>query len=413
VPGINYNMGRGCYDTRHDSCVRGAGEGTRVDRHLSPARVMINTAAVLLVIGIAWVLIQIRPILIILLLGIILGTAIEPIVLRLRRFGMSRGQGILIVYAGIISILGVTIYFIVPPLVRQAVDLFNDVPNIITNLQDQARASNSQFIRTTGVRSLDSTLRAYYEFRDSPPIEGSMAYDFVTSVAGFVFTVFSVMIVAFYWMTEKAIVKRLVLDLFPLDKRDKAHAVWDEIEFKLGGWTRGQIILCTIIGVTSAIAYRIIGLEFWLALGIWAGLTELIPFIGPVLGGAAAVIVAMTDSWQKALIVIAVVVVIQQFEGAFLVPRVMRNSVGMTPLSVILAVFIGGTLLGIIGAVIAIPIAAALQVLIQALLRSRAIQETDDEPWSRVLATSPPTHVPTTRAGGPDPPAPESDPEAD
>lgn len=372
---------------------------------------MINTAAVLLVIGLAWVLIQIRPILIILLLGIILGTAIEPIVLRLRRFGLSRGQGILVVYAGIISILGITIYFIVPPLVRQAVDLFNDIPDIIMNLQDQARTSNSEFIRTTGVRSLDRALRAYYEFRDSPPIEGSMAYAFVTSVVGFIFTVFSVMIVAFYWMTEKAIIKRLVLDLFPLDKRERAHAVWDEIEFKLGGWTRGQIILCTVIGVTSAVAYRIIGLEFWLALGIWAGLTELIPFIGPVLGGSAAVIVALTDSWQKALIVIAVVVVLQQFEGAVLVPRVMRNSVGMTPLSVILAVFVGGTLLGIIGAIIAIPIAAALQVLIQALLRSRAFQEPDDEPWSRVLATSAPTRIPSTRTDGSDPPAHTRDPE--
>jgi predicted PurR-regulated permease PerM len=365
-----------------------------VNPHLSPGRVMVNTAAVLLVIGIAWVLIQIRPILIILLLGIILGTAIEPIVMRLRRFGMSRAQGILVVYLGIISVLGVTIYFIVPPLVRQAVDLFNDIPNIILSLRSQALGSNSEFIRTTGVRTLDRAMRTYNEFRDSPPIEGSMAYAFATSVVGIVFTVFSVMIVAFYWMTEKSIIKRLVLDLFPLDKRERAHSVWDEIEYKLGGWTRGQIILCTLIGVSSAIAYRIIGLEFWLALGIWAGLTELIPFIGPVLGGAAAVIVAMTVSWQTALIVIVVVVVIQQIEGAVLVPRVMRNTVGMTPLSVILAVFIGGTLLGIIGAVIAIPIAAALQVLIQALLRSRVVQANHDGPTTGMLASAPPTLSP-------------------
>jgi predicted PurR-regulated permease PerM len=238
-----------------------------------------------------------------------------------------------------------------------------------------------------------------------------MAYQLVSSVVGVIFTTFSVMIVAFYWMTEKSIVKRLVLDLFPLDKRERAHAVWDEIELKLGGWTRGQLILCVTIGVTSAVAYRLVGLEFWLALGIWAGLTELIPFIGPVLGGSAAFIVALADSWQKAAIVIGIVIVLQQLEGAVLVPRVMKNAVGMTPLSVILAVFIGGTLLGIIGAVIAIPIAAALQVLIQALLRSRAVQEIDDEPWGALLATSPPTRTPRRRGAASERPPPE--PEAD
>jgi predicted PurR-regulated permease PerM len=369
---------------------------------------MINTAAVLFVIGVAWFIIQIRPILVILLLGIILATAVEPLVMRLRRFGLTRGQGILVVYAGIVAVLAATLYFIMPPLVGQAVDLYNDVPNILDNLEAQALASNNDFISTTGVRSIRRAEVAFDEFRANPPIEGSTALLFVTSVAGFLFTVFSVMIVAFYWMTEKAIIKRVILDLFPLDKRDRAHAVWDEIELKLGGWTRGQVILCTIIGVSSAIAYRIIGLDFWLALGIWAGLTELIPFIGPFLGGAAATIVAFTESWQTAIIVVIVVLVIQQLEGAVLVPRVMRNTVGMTPLSVILAVFIGGTVMGVLGAIIAIPIAAAVQVLIQTLLSIRAERPDSGDPGegiARALSAEQPPPVLGASGGGP-PPAP-------
>jgi predicted PurR-regulated permease PerM len=362
--------------------------------YLTPTRVMINTIAVLFVLGVAWFLIQIRPILLILLLGIILATAVEPLVTRLRRFGLTRGQGILTVYAGIIAALAGTLYFIMPPLIGQAVDLYNDIPNILDNLEAQALASNNDFIRTTGVRSINRAEIAYQEYRTSPPIEGSTAIMFVTSIGGFLFTVFSVMIVAFYWMTEKSIIKRVVLDLFPLDRRDRAHAVWDEIEVKLGGWTRGQIILCTIIGVASAVAYRIIGLDFWLALGIWAGLTELIPFIGPFLGGAAATVVALTESWQTAIIVIIVVFVIQQLEGAVLIPRVMRGTVGMTPLSVILAVFIGGTIMGILGAIIAIPIAAAVQVLIQTLLSARAERPDSNGPGesiARALGNEPPT----------------------
>ena len=108
-----------------------------------------------------------------------------------------------------------------------------------------------------------------------------------------------------------------------------------------------------------------------MALGIWAGITEIIPFIGPFLGGAAAVTVALTESWEKALIVFAFVIVLQQLEGAFLVPRVMRNAVGMTPLTVILAVLVGSTVAGPLGAILAIPVGAAVQVLVQDVLRSR------------------------------------------
>jgi predicted PurR-regulated permease PerM len=187
-------------------------------------------------------------------------------------------------------------------------------------------------------------------------------------------------------MTEKAIIKRVVLGLFPLTSRDRAHAIWDEIEARLGGWTRGQLLLCLVIGAFSAAGYFLIGLEFWLALGIWAGLTEIIPFIGPFLGGAVAVTVALTDSWQKAAMVVVFVILLQQLEGAFLVPRVMRNAVGMTPLTVILAVLIGGAVAGPIGSVLAIPVGAAVQVVVQDLLRNRA-----DDPDSVSPVTVPAT----------------------
>ena len=349
---------------------------------MTTKRVMINTVAVLAVLGLAWLLIQIRPIIVLLILGILFAAAIEPLVFRLRKRGLSRGQAIIIVYIGLAATLGLVLYLIVPPLVRQATALLDQIPQILTDLRDEARRSDNEFIRTTVVRTLDKTVQAYNSVRTSPSIGGSQAISFVTTVVGFLFTTVSVMIVAFYWMTEKAIIKRLLLGLLPMDKRDRAHALWDEIEARLGGWTRGQLVLCLVIGGLSAAGYFLIGLDFWLALGIWAGLTEIIPFIGPVLGGAAATIVALTVSWKKALIVVLFVIALQQLEGAFLVPRVMRNAVGMTPLTVILAVLVGGTLAGPIGAVLAIPVGAAVQVLVQDMLRNRA-----DDPDS-VLTTA-------------------------
>jgi predicted PurR-regulated permease PerM len=267
-------------------------------------------------------------------------------------------------------------------LVTQATALIDEIPQILQDLRDSALASDNQFMRTSGARTLNRAMSAYQSLRSNPRIEGGQAISFATTVVGALFTTISTMIVAFYWMTEKAIIKRVVLGLFPLDKRERAHALWDEIEARLGGWTRGQLLLCLVIGVLSAIAYSIIGLEFWLALGIWAGVTEIIPFIGPFLGGTAAVTVALTESWQKAVIVLVFVVLLQQLEGAFLVPRVMRNAVGMTPLTVVLAVLVGSTVAGPLGAILAIPVGAAVQVLVQDMLRNR-----EDDPDSAMASS--------------------------
>jgi predicted PurR-regulated permease PerM len=349
---------------------------------------MINTVAVLTVLFIAWFIIQIRSTLVLLLIGILFASAIEPLVNRLRRRGLSRGQSILTIYVMLLAILGLLVLAVAPPLVRQGTRLVDDIPVILENLRAEAQKSENEFIQDQGQRAADEALQAYERFRANPPIEQDQAYAFVTTIGGGIFTTVTVLVVAFYWLTEKAIVKRLILSLFPIDRRDRAHALWDEIESRIGGWTRGQLFLCLVIGVLSTIAYWIIGLDFWLALGLFAGITEIIPFVGPVLGGAAAFMVALTDSWQTALIVLGFAIALQQLEGAFLVPRVMKNAVGMTPLTVILAVLIGGSIAGPLGAVLAIPVGAAVQVLVGELLRGRA-----DDPDTRNRGVAPPGPV--------------------
>jgi predicted PurR-regulated permease PerM len=347
---------------------------------MTPKRVMINTAAVLFVLGLAWLLIQVRSIIVLLILGILFAAAIEPLVFRLRRRGLPRAQAILTVYVALLGLLALVGYLVVPPLVTQATQLIDQIPQILDDLRTSALKSNNEFVRTSVARTLTRAISAYDELRANPSIKGQQALSYATTVFGALFTVVSTLIVAFYWMTEKAIIKRVVLGLFPLDSRDRAHALWDEIEAKLGGWTRGQLLLCLVIGVLSTIAYFILGLDFWLALGIWAGITEIIPFIGPFLGGTAAVTVALTESWQKALVVLVFVILLQQLEGAFLVPRVMRNAVGMTPLTVVLAVLVGGAVGGPLGSILAIPVGAAVQVLVQDILRNR---ENDSDSSSR------------------------------
>lgn len=335
----------------------------------SPFRVMVATLVVLGVLLGAWVLVQISTIILIILLGLVFAAAIEPLVYRIRRAGVPRSQAIGIAYLMVFGIVGGILYFIVPQFVHQFSELNSAIPGIFRSLREQTATSDVEFVRTTGYQTVVRIQSGYDRLRNSPSIAQDQAFGLASSIAGGLFIVASMLIVAFYWLTEKATAKRIVLELFPISRRARAHAIWDEIEFRLGGWTRGQLTLMATIGAISGIGFFIIGVPYWLALAFLAGLTEAIPYIGPVIGGAAAFLVALSDSTHKALAVAIFVFAVQQLEGNFLVPRIMKNAVGMSPLTVTIAVMIGGVLYGPIGTLLSIPIGAAAQVLVMNLTR--------------------------------------------
>lgn len=334
-------------------------------------RVIISAIAIIAIAASAWLIWQVRSILLLLAVGILFAAVIEPLVFRLRRTGLRRGQALLLIYLLVFAIFGAALYYVIPQLVSQVTSFDEAVPQIFDNLRQQALRNEYSLVRTTGFRVLMRLEQAYNNIRNSPELGRDQAFSLVNAVFGFTLTFISMLIVTFYWTVEKVTIKRVVLGLFPFSRRIRAHAIWDEIEYRIGGWARGQLFLMFTIGVISGIFYYTIGLQFWLALAIFAGLTEAIPFIGPILGGATAALVALAESPELALMVVVFAFILQQLEGAFLVPRIMKNAVGMTPLTVILAVLVGSTLGGPAGALIAIPIGAALQVLVGNLLRSR------------------------------------------
>jgi predicted PurR-regulated permease PerM len=358
-------------------------------------RILLYTVAVLAVIGLVWFFVQARSILVLLLLGIIFGTAIEPLVFRLRRSGLSRGQSILIIYLAIFAIIGTAVYLVVPMLMRQVTAFDAAVPEIFDNLRAQALELDNAFVRRTSYQTLWRIQNGYEQLRTGPQIGQDQALGLATSVFGILLSLFSLLIVAYYWMTEKATIKRLLLGLFPFNRRTRVHAIWDEIEFKIGGWVRGQLLLMLLIGIGSGFIYYFLDLRFWLALAIWAGLTEAIPFIGPFIGGGTAALIALADSPEKAAMVVLAAFLLQQLEGAILVPRVMKNAVGMSPLTVVMAVLIGNALAGPMGSLLAIPIGAAMQVVIQNLLRLRddiittELRTMDITPLSETALNSP------------------------
>jgi predicted PurR-regulated permease PerM len=172
----------------------------------------------------------------------------------------------------------------------------------------------------------------------------------------------------FYWLTAREQILNLLLRLSPLSRRSYVELIWNDVEKTLCAYVRDQVILIVVIGVAAYVGLVILGIPYAPALAIIAGLTEAIPLVGPFLGAIPAVLVGFTISPTTGLLIAGWYLLIQQLEGNILVPKIMEHQVGLNPLLVMIALIAGGTLNGMVGALLAVPIAGALQVIVRHLL---------------------------------------------
>lgn len=333
-------------------------------------RVGLTAIGLLAVLFFSFFLFQIQSTITLVIVSILLAAAIAgPVDYMHKRWRFRRGVAILIVYLGILVGLSVTLTAIVPPIAREGAKFAEDFPSEIETLRANLAASNNPILRAAGTQLFD--------LLDGERLAGALAalpsviLGALSGVGGGIVAVFTVFLITFYWLAEKPAVKRSVVGLFPKQQRLRALRLWGQVEAKLGDWIRGQLLLMLVVGVAATVVYGVMGLPFWLILGLIAGLTEALPNIGPVIGAVPAVLVALTVGWQWAVAVIVFVTLLQLVENAFLVPRIMKGAVGLSPLVVILAIIAGGEFRGVVGALLAVPIAAAASVIIVDLAQER------------------------------------------
>lgn len=193
------------------------------------------------------------------------------------------------------------------------------------------------------------------------------------------FITIATFILSLYWTLDSERTKRNLLLLIPTPYRDESRILFEEMEAKVGAYVRGQAILCLVIGGLSLVAYLVIGVPYAFALALFAGLMEAVPYVGPILGAIPALALAASVSQQQLLWVVVATLIIQQIENTFLVPRVMSQAVGVNSFVSLLALFAFGTLGGILGVLLAIPVAAILQLLLNRFLLKRSILEQQSE----------------------------------
>jgi predicted PurR-regulated permease PerM len=328
----------------------------------------ITPVSLLLVLLVAYLLIKVQLVMVLVLLSVLFATVIERPVGVLERKRIPRAFSILSVYIAIIGVITLGSMLVAPTIEEEADRFRADAPVQLTELRDRWREGGNGFLSGTGADALD---RAIKQFDDPSAPPQQLTIGIVAGTVGAVVGTLAVLVMAFYYLMEKQFLRTIVISQVGSQNRERVARVWDSVEAQVGRWMRGQLTLCLIIGTASLIGYGAMDIRFWPLLGLWAGLTEIVPIIGPWIGGIPAVIIAMTQSWDKALMVTIFVVLLQLTENTVLVPKVMKGAVGLSPLTVFVAILAGTQYLSVAGALLAIPVAAAVQVIITDYLRGR------------------------------------------
>jgi predicted PurR-regulated permease PerM len=328
----------------------------------------LTPVTLFLTLLVAYMVVKVQLVIVLVLLAILFATIIERPVIELEKRRIPRGFAILFVYIAIIGSV-VLLSLIIAPVISEEADTFKkDAPTQLAQLQDQWRESPNPILNGPGEELLG---RAIDAIEDPPEPGQETAMNVLISIGGAIVGIMTALVVAFYYLMEKALLRRLILQQLKSENRTRVARVWDDVEAQVGRWLRGQLTLCLIIGTTATIGYGLMGVRFWPLLGLVAGITEAIPIVGPWLGGVPAVVIALTQSWEKALMVAAFIICLQLLENTILVPRVMRGAVGLTPLTVFVAILAGTQFMNVVGALLAIPLAAAVQVIVTDYLKTR------------------------------------------
>lgn len=317
-----------------------------------------------------WTLYLVREQLLLVYVSVLFATGLAPLVriierqqlVRIGRRRLPRAAAILVIYGTVIGLLGAFIAAILPALIDQGQQLWTDLPDKIDMLQVQLIA--------WGV--LPKTLTVT-ELLQRAPVAGGA--DVVTriilalwSFAGGLIGFISILLLTFYLLVESQGVFDLFVRLFRPERRERVRDVAARVSIKVSAWLGGQLLLGGIIGVTSAIGLALLGVPYFFVLAVICGIGEMIPMVGPLLSAVPAVAVALSVSPSLALAVVVFFVAQQALENNFLVPKVLGQQVGLSAVTVIIALSVGSQLLGLIGALLAVPTAAIIQVLVEELV---------------------------------------------
>lgn len=316
-----------------------------------------------------WLLYRFNQVVFILFIAIVMGTVLRPVVTWLHQRGLSRTISMLLVYLVLGSLFVGFVLLLFPLIVEQSTTIAAAVPGYYHSLRTWAVNYPNQFIVSLS-KFLPVTLptlipSAVQQTGQEVVASAGQALSYISQAARAGFIAIVILVLVFYWTLDGPRIIQSFLLLVPQDQRESISELLSSMETKVSSYIAGQGLLCLIIGMLSLVAYLIVGLPNALVLALLAGVLEALPMIGPLLGAIPAALVALSIGPDKLIWIIVTTIIIQQLENSLLVPRVMGKAVGVNPFVTLLAIFAFSSLFGIAGALMAIPMAAIIQLLLE------------------------------------------------
>ncbi len=321
---------------------------------------ILSIVATLLIL---WILYQVRDIALLFLVVLALVVALSPIIRAWEKY-LPRPIAILILYILLFFALVLISALILPPVVSQLSDFLSYLQHNFANSGYTSISAIQRFqdnvnllLQGQGFQALGQLVT---QFRGSLGAVYNTTLGFLGGIIGLI----TVFVSSFYLLQDENNIYQMLTSFFPERHHKKIHRIIDGISNKMGSWLRGQLLLMVIVGLADGLALGLLGVPYALLLGLWAGLTEVLPYAGPIIGALPGVILAFASlGLVKGVVAILIYLAVQQIESQFLVPKIMGRALGLSPVTIIFSLLIGGKLLGFIGVVIAIPVAAALSVI--------------------------------------------------
>ena len=314
---------------------------------------------------------KLKTLVALLFLGVFLAAAMRPGVEALARRRVPRSVGVLIHYGGIALVLAGVLWFVVPTSLHQVQEAIGNVPTTQGELKTAVKNS-------TGVKH-EVLLAIQRRLKGAPTVSALVhpALDLTRRGLELLAGLFFVFAVGAYWIFERERAEGVVLSLVAPSKRRVVRQTWQLLDLRLGAYVRGVILLVCFVSTVLSFAFWLIGLPYWLLVGIFAGLVEIIPIIGPFIAAATAVGIGFTVSIHTAALAAGVVLGLRLLQDYVINPRVLGHAVGITPLTVLVAVSAAGFLFGPAWVPLATPFAALVATLVDVVIRDRDPAEED------------------------------------
>ena len=342
---------------------------------------------VFLLLFLVWLVVQLRSVVVQVLLAIILSAGMTPLVDRVTRAATEWRWGwkppraviVLVLYLlliGLITLLGT---LTIPPLFREIESLAIQIPTYLQRLQIWLEPLVAAYPLLADFATPDGLTQQLQRFSSQLTSLLSQALVVVRFAFGLVsgaFNTIFLLVLALYMTSDSRRIVDYLVAFLPYDRQSQASQVSARIGARLGGWVRGQLLLSAIIGSLTWVGLTVLGLPYALLLALIAAIGEVIPMIGPIISAVPAVLIAFIYSPLQGFLTLGLYVIIQQLENHLIVPKVMERAVALHPLAVLLALLAGSELMGVTGAILSVPTAAAISVVVDEIRRQR-LKQTD------------------------------------